>query len=349
MTLGLTGKNSKFRYNGAIHIHSLYSDGTGNIDLISKSAKQAGLFWIIVTDHNNFDVEEGIINGVTVIRGEEISPKSRNHYIALGINECIKPSDDVQKSAETVRNLGGFGFAAHPDESDNRPNNHQPIKWADKNIIPDGIEIWNWFSQWTDNYNNTNIFQIAYSYFFKNRLVTTPYRETLKWWDILNNSKEQTVPAIGGIDAHALKNNDYIIPVIVFPYKFLFKTITNQIILDEPLSNDFPKRKEQILNALKLGRNLIYNRQTNNMPPQFYITDGTEYAESGEIINLDLNTYLHFNCNKKAHIKIYRNGSEFADFHTDKTKIKITEFGKYRLESEINGYGYAYSNPITVK
>ena len=339
---------SKYKYNGAIHIHSLFSDGTGNIDLISKSAKKAGLSWIIITDHNNFDIEEGIINGVTVIKGEEISSKSRNHYLALGINECINPSENIQKSIETVRNYGGFGFAAHPDESDSRSNSHKPIKWTDKNIIPDGIEIWNWFSQWADNYNSKNIFNIAYSYFFKNKLVKKPYRVTLDWWDRLNNKEGKIVPAIGGIDAHALKIKDYIFPVTVFPYKFLFKTITNQIILNEPLDNNFDIRKKQIITALKNGNNLIFNRQTLNQPPDFYITNDSEYAESGNSVALDLNTYLHFNCNKKAEIKIYKNGSEIANFNNDKAELKITDCGKYRLEAEINGYGYVYSNPIIV-
>ena len=349
MISDIKAKKQKYSYNGAVHIHSSCSDGTGDIELISKSAKSAGLSWIIITDHNNFELEEGIINDITVIKGEEISSESQNHYLALGIKECINPSDDIKKSIDTVKSQNGFGFAAHPDESDNRPNNYKSIKWSDKNIIPDGIEIWNWFSQWADNYNSKNILTVAHSFFLKNRLVTLPIRETLNWWDKLNNEKEQIVPAIGGIDAHALKNNSYIIPVTVFPYEFLFKTITNQIFLDEPLNDDFHARKEQILNALKLGKNLIFNRQTGNKPPEFYVTTNTEYGQSGDLVNLDFNTYLHFNCHKKAQIKIFRNGSEFAEFHTDKTTLKITEYGKYRLEAEINGFGYAYSNPITVK
>lgn len=74
-----------FNYLGAIHIHTKLSDGTGDINSISKAAKKAGLHWIVITDHNNFDIEEGFYNGVCVIKGEEISPCTSNHYIALGI------------------------------------------------------------------------------------------------------------------------------------------------------------------------------------------------------------------------------------------------------------------------
>ena len=161
---------NKYNSVGAIHIHSVYSDGTGNVDLISKAAKKAGLDWIIITDHNSFEIQEGIYNGVYVIKGEEISPKNENHYLALGINEYIQPSDNAQHNVEAVKLNGGFGFAAHPEESDCRQNSHQPIKWTNKNIIPDGVEIWNWFSQWGDVFDERNIFTIAYSYLFKTKL-----------------------------------------------------------------------------------------------------------------------------------------------------------------------------------
>jgi len=334
---------------GAIHIHTLHSDGTENVEKISKTAKAYGIDWIIITDHNNFDVKEGIINGVTVIKGEEISLDDKNHYLCFGINKCLYPSEDISDNIEEVRSIGGFGFAAHPDERDKRQNSKQAIKWLDKTVIPDGVEIWNWFSQWGDNYNSKNIFTIAYSYFFRHKLVKKPYRETLEWWDKLNNSKEEITPAIGGIDAHALKIRDYIIPVTVFPYKTTFKTIANEIILDKPLKDDFQKRKEQIFNALKKGNNLIINRKTYKKTPEIYIENSNERISCGKNILLDENTYLNFNCDKKVKLKIYKNGNEIFNGITKSQKIKITEIGKYRVEAEINGYGYVYSNPIIVK
>jgi len=338
-----------YKYPGAIHIHSLHSDGTGNVNEISLAAKKAGLDWIIITDHNNFDVKEGIINGITVIKGEEISQNDKNHYLCLGINECIYPSKNISDTTEKVRQKCGFGFAAHPDESENRQNKHKPIRWTDKTIIPDGVEIWNWFSQWADNYNSKNIFTIAYSYFFRHNLVKKPCQETLNWWDKLNNEKEEIVPATGGVDAHAIKIRDYIIPVTVFPYKTIFKTITNQIIINEPLKDDFKERKEQILNAITTGKNLIINRNTYAKMPEIFAENSNEIIYCGENILLDENTYLNFNCDRKVNLKIYKNGIEIFNGITKNEKIKITEIGKYRVEAEINGYGYVYSNPIVVK
>ncbi len=203
-------KSTKYYALGVIHVHSNFSDGSGGIEEISKDAKKAGLKWIIITDHNNFDIQEGIFNGVYVIKGEEISPNDDNHYLALGINKYIEPSFNAQENVVNVRSAGGVGFAAHPDEGVDknnsvRKNKFRAINWLDKNIEPDGIEIWNWFSQWGDNLNDGNIFTLAYAYLFKNRLITKPSLKTLIWWDNLNNKNKEIVPAIGGVDAHAMK------------------------------------------------------------------------------------------------------------------------------------------------
>ena len=339
---------NKYNSVGAIHIHSVYSDGTGNIDSISKAAKKAGLDWIIVTDHNSFEIQEGIYNGIYVIKGEEISPKGENHYLALGINKYIQPSDNAQNNVEAVKLNGGFGFAAHPEESDCRRNSHQPIKWTNKNIIPDGVEIWNWFSEWADNLNDGNVFSLIYSYLFKNKLVKSANSNVLFWWDNLNNASEKIVPAIGGIDAHALKIKDYIIPVTIFPYESMFKTIVNVVTSDEEFKTDFFARKEQILEALKSGRNLIINRAVSKEIPVIKISNQKQVVTSGESINLDNETLLNVQTKKKSSIKIFHNGKEIKSVISNGIKMLLSEVGKYRVEIKFGERGFAYSNPILV-
>ena len=184
--------NYKYIYRGAIHIHTKLSDGTGDINIVTKAAKSAGLDWIIITDHNHYDNNEGIINGVYVIKAQEISPKQSDHYLAFGLNETVLPSDNVQEYVDKVRELGGFGFAAHPDEGYTindkgevipRKNSNHCIPWTDKNIKPDGIEIWNWFSNWADNLDDTCILKMAFAYYFKHRIIKNPSKLTLNWWD----------------------------------------------------------------------------------------------------------------------------------------------------------------------
>lgn len=326
-------KKQFFNYLGAIHIHTKLSDGTGDINSISKAAKKAGLNWIIITDHNNFDIKEGFYNGVCVIKGEEISPCSSNHYIALDVKNLINPSDDTQKFVDEVRAQGGFGFAAHPDEADNRKNKAHPIKWTNKSVIPDGIEIWNWFSDWADDYDETNIFKIAYSYFFRHKLIQGPHKETLKWWDELNKKSENIIPAIAGVDAHALKISKYIIPIKIFPYKDCFKTLANVITLENEIPKDFESQKKLILSSIKNGNNLMINRHIKNEIPLIYVENKT--------IIVKLST--------QAEIKIIQNGTQIFTENTKNLKFPIDENAKYRIEINLKNQPWIFSNQISIK
>lgn len=326
-------KKQFFNYLGAIHIHTKLSDGTGDINSISKAAKKAGLNWIIITDHNNFDIKEGFYNGVCVIKGEEISPCSSNHYIALDIKNLINPSDDTQKFVDEVRAQGGFGFAAHPDEADNRKNKAHPIKWTNKSVIPDGIEIWNWFSDWADDYDETNIFKIAYSYFFRHKLIQGPHKETLKWWDELNKKSENIIPAIAGVDAHALKISKYIIPIKIFPYKDCFKTLANVITLENEIPKDFESQKNLILSSIKNGNNIMINRHIKKEIPLIYVENKT--------IIVKLST--------KAEIKIIQNGTQIFTENTKNLKFPIDENAKYRIEIDLKNQPWIFSNQISIK
>ncbi len=320
------------RYLGAIHIHTKYSDGSGDINEVVRAAKLEGLDWIIVTDHNCMEVKEGFYDGICVITGEEISPAEANHYVALGIKEVIEP-DNPNLYVQKVRELGGFGFAAHPDEAETRKNGFRPLRWLDKNLIPDGVEIWNHLSQWADYLDDTNIFSLAYAYLFKNRLIKKPYAKTLEWWDKLNNETDKIVPAIAGSDAHALKRKKFGIPLTIFPYKTVFKSLCNVIELDENLSEDFEIAKSQILIALKCGKNLILNRNNGKKIPEIKVADKELCVDAG----------------KKAEIKIIFNGKETFKTVGKKCKFLLEKSGKYRVEILVNGRGFAYSNPIEVQ
>ena len=342
-------KTKTYNYKGAVHIHTVFSDGSGDVDKITKAAKASGLDWILITDHNNMDVSEGIINGVYVVKGEEISPVDANHYLALDIKNVIKPDVDIKKTVEAVSKQGGFGFAAHPDESLSRNNNHKPLRWTDKNVIPDGVEIWNWFSQWGDNYSDENFLKIVHSYFFKDKYVTKPYKETLKWWDELNDKSENIVPAIGGVDAHGMLVKKYLVPVVIFPYKYMFKTIVNEINLLQPLSKNFEEARAQILSALKLGHNIIINSQNCEKNPDIFVKNHNEIVSSGRTILLDSETCLIVKCYKKFKISVLKNGVEIESVNAKELQLPLTDSGKYRVEIEVREWGAVYSNPIIVK
>ena len=41
-----------FEYVGSVHMHSTFSDGTGEVPDIAKFADEVGLDFIMLTDHN---------------------------------------------------------------------------------------------------------------------------------------------------------------------------------------------------------------------------------------------------------------------------------------------------------
>ena len=350
--------SKQYQYRGAIHIHTKHSDGTGDLKHIVYAAKSVGLDWIIITDHNYYDTDEGIIDGLYVIKAEEISPEQSNHYLSFGINKTLLPSDNPQYYVDKVREIGGFGFAAHPDEGNMinqngdilpRKNSYHCIPWTDKSIKPDGIEIWNWFSNWADNLDDSNIFTLAYAYLFKHNIITNPSCITLKWWDELNSESSEIVPAIGGADAHALKIYKYIVPVTIFPYKTCFSAINNVIGLKEPLSTDFNQGKEQILNAIRHGNNLIINSHISKKIPKIYLTNAQNAYYCGDNVKLTNECNLHFETTDNVEICLIYNGKEIKRYYKNSFIHPITECGKYRLEVYKRGKGFLYTNPFNIK
>lgn len=335
------------KYKGVIHVHSIFSDGSGDIQTITKAAKRAGIKWLIITDHNNTDIEEGIINGVCAIKGEEISPEKQNHYLALGIEKPIT-GNNPDEFIYQVKEAGGFGFIAHPDEGIERKNSSDAIKWTADDSNADGIEIWNWFSQWADNYNDKNIFTVIWSYFFAHNKIKKPYAVTLSRWDRLNNNTRKIIPAIAGVDAHALKISKYIIPVTVFSYNKMFKTLANVIYTEEPLKGSFEKQKNIILNALRNGNNVILNRKVFDKIPVIEIENKKEKVYAGQSIELDENTYLNIKLPETAHIKVMLDGIEMLTIKAKECSLKIIKSGKYRVEITIKDNGWIYTNPIQV-
>lgn len=344
-------KLAKYISKGAVHIHSTYSDGTGSIEEISLAAKSQGIDWIIITDHNNLKgiEEEGWRNGVAVLVGEEISPKTGNHYLAFDIKKGISPQMKPEEFIEEVNQQGGFGFIAHPDEKKQRQNKFPPLRWQDWKIKTgengfQGLEIWNFMSDWVDKFDEKNP---AYWYFFRHKLISGATKDTLKWWDRLNNDSEHIVPAVGSLDSHAL---DYKI-VKIFPYADLFKTITNYIYTEEKLSSDFEQAKKQIYSALKNGNNLIVNRilNKNSDLAGFYIENSKRIHYPGDIAEIDNENILKIRLPMTADIRLVRNSEVILEINTKEFQMENLLQGKYRLEVFYKNCPYIYSNPIFLK
>lgn len=341
----------KHNYLGALHIHSTYSDGTKSVDYIIKQAAKAGLKWIIITDHNTLEhsKHEGFHNGVCVITGSEITPKTANHLLSFDIKEKINEEMGERNYIDEVHKQNGFCFVAHPDESINRDNKQKPLRWNDWSIDTfDGLEIWNYLTDWTDNYsiNKCKLWQ----YLNRHKMAKGPTKNVLAWWDRLNNKKENIVPAFGGLDAHSFKIGRHGFLVKISDYYDFFKSLNNIVSLDEPLSTDFQTAKKQILNAIKNGNNILVNRRiSNNQNIEFYVEDKENKTFAGETTKLDKYTTIIAKLPKKATLRLLHNGIIVYENETKVLKYDSPAIGKYRIEVYYKGHPYIFSNPIKIE
>ncbi|MCQ2958382.1 MAG: CehA/McbA family metallohydrolase [Candidatus Gastranaerophilales bacterium] len=340
----------EYNYAGALHIHSTYSDGTRDIDYIISQAQKAGLKWIIITDHNDLSSlkHEGFYKGLCVIAGTEITPLTENHLLSFGVHEVINEDLGARNCIDEVHKQGGICFPAHPDESIFRKNKQKALRWNDWSIDTfDGLEIWNYLTDWTDSYSIEN--RQFRQYFSRHKMAKGPTKNVLAWWDRLNLSKDNIVPAIAGLDAHCFNIKLHHINFKISDYYDFFSSVNNIVSLDEPLSKTFGIAKQQILNALKSGNNIILNKRIcNNTNVEFAFIDKDNKYYSGETAILGNYSYLNVKIPKKATIRLIHNGVLVYETEGKILKYDMLDLGKYRLEVYYNSRPYIFSNPIKI-
>lgn len=345
-----------YEYPGAIHIHSKYSDGSASIEDIARYAKKAGLKWVIITDHNTLgglkDGKEGFYDGVCVLIGVEISPETGNHYLAFDIYEDISEELPPEKVIQAVNEKGGIGFIAHPDELPGRKNNYPPLRWEDWSINGfQGLEIWNFMSDWVDTLNAKNKLK---KYLKPVDSLHGPTQKVINWWDRLNNKSNTVVPGIFSLDEHSFKFKYFGMRVKVFSPRRSFKTLLNYIQTNDILSRDFEIAKKQIYGAIKGGHNIMVNKKRG--APEGSVFTATKIhpqkkfvkATVGESLKITDDFIIDIETPSESEIKLYHNGRVVKQEITSHLKYKSTEPGSYRYEAYVNGRHWIISNPIKV-
>jgi hypothetical protein len=99
---------------GAYHVHTTRSDGRGTLDEVVRAAKQAGLQFVVVTDHNVLTPEEqGYRDGVLVVQATEAST-AFGHVVALGVPRALTREERDGDPLGAIAALGGEAVLAHP-------------------------------------------------------------------------------------------------------------------------------------------------------------------------------------------------------------------------------------------
>ena len=123
---------------GVYHFHSIFSDGKGTLDEITKAASDLKLDFAILTDHGNPNLKASMatswLNNVLLIGGSELSSNA-GHLAMVGykIPEYCFPPEPAEAIKEINRD-NGITFISHPFDD--------KIPWTDWNISGfTGIEV----------------------------------------------------------------------------------------------------------------------------------------------------------------------------------------------------------------
>jgi hypothetical protein len=342
---------------GAIHMHSVFSDGSGEVEDIARYAGEARLDYILLTDHNTLralkEGYEGWYNDTLLLVGCEINDKlNENHYLAFGINETFSTRLSAKEYVKRVKDAGGIGFLAHPHEKRKHMVEHPPYPWTEWDLSDfTGIEVWNHMSEWMENLTEQNKYQ---SFIHPLKSIIAPPKETLLIWDKLNLTRK--VVGIGGVDAHAHKYNVLgFVEVEVFPYKVLFKSIRTHLLIEEdlPRKNDEKSLntiKKIIYSALSSGNSFFANDYLSDSKGfRFYAEAGKKKYQMGETVEytgkIKLNVFVPF---PKSEIKLIHNGKLIETEEGEGAKFVIKEPGVYRVEILHNKKSWIYSNHIRI-
>lgn len=344
-----------------LHIHTLYSDGTGLHSEIARAAIDSKLDAIIITDHNvlvqGFD---GYINNngekTLLMVGEEIHDQGRkpqkNHLLVFGISEEVATfAEEPQKLINHVKKIGGLSFIAHPIDPELPLFNESNISWEDWTIEGyTGIELWNGFSEIKTTVKTK--FDALLCAFFPELVAHGPLKETLQIWDSLLKNK-QRIAAIGGSDSHAITMRMGPIRKTIFPYKFHFSAINTHILTDESLSGNYKNDSSIIYKALANGNSFIgYDLPGSTRGFRFSAQTKDKATIMGDEIELDGSLTFQINLPVKAEITLLKDGIIVTKSKNNNLVFVTNEPGVYRVEVHRNYLGkkrgWIYSNPIYV-
>lgn len=345
-----------FEYIGNIHIHSKYSDGAASIDEIASYASDAGLDFIVITDHRNLDGldnnEEKYRYGVLVLVGMEVNDIC-NHYLALDIDKVIKDNvSNPQKVIDEVNLQKGIGIIAHPVEKGSPLfHNGRTYEWNEWSVHGfQGIEIWNFLSQWRDGV--TGVLKGLYLLFNPHAALIGPYKKTMAILDRYQLQGERIL-AFGGSDAHGTKIKAGPFTITISPYELCFKCINMHILTDEKLSGDVKLDKQIVYKALKDGSSWVaYDYFKNSKGFRFNIKGKEKTANIGNEILQSKNIFAEVETPYQAKVNLLKNGHPWKASRGTKHIFKNILPGVYRVEVfHRHGLGYRpwiYSNPIWV-
>ena len=329
---------------GAFHIHTTRSDGGGSVDDVARAAAQAGLQFLIATDHGDGTRPPDppqYRSGVLTIDSVEISTAG-GHYIAVGLPQTPYPlGGEPDTVVEDVRRLGGFGVVAHPTSP------KTGLGWRDSGLAVDAVEWLNADSEWRDE-SRLRLLTSAVRYPLRPSetlasLLNRP-DDALAVWDRASR-RRQTV-GLAGHDAHGrvatgTPEEGRVSLGLAFPdYVDLLRTFSLRVELDRPFTGDALSDAELLLNAIRAGRTYtVVDALASPAAFQFEAIGSARTYSMGE--RVPAGTAVEFRAAAAAppgtDIVLLANGRTVHTVTDEELRYRVDQPAVYRVEVRVNG------------
>jgi len=346
----------RYEVSGVIHCHSTYSDGMEPIPVIAEAANQAGLSFLLMTDHDNLaplhELGEQWVGSTLLLIGLEITPR-HNHYLAYGVSSPISPHLPPAAFTAAVAEQGGIGFLAHPFERGSSHLKQNSYSWEDWSVTAfTGMEVWNYFSQWIGACRSG--WATARAVVDWRSAIHAPYPETLAKWDELG--QQRRVVGIGGMDAHGVKVSVLGRKVTIHPYLRAFRAIRTHLLLPRPFAREVRADRQLVYDALAEGACFFANHEHGDPTGFLFVgRHGDQWVEMGQEVRAErpgevfLSTRIPYVHQGKPVMRILKDGAVLAE--TDDCDLQAWDQGPgvYRVEVWRKGRGWIFSNPIYIR
>ncbi|MBI3609548.1 MAG: PHP domain-containing protein [Nitrospirae bacterium] len=337
-------------FPGVVHVHSLLShDSRGTMDEIIEGAKQAGLSFVVMTDHHNPRVYtqgfEGWFDNILVIRGSEIikgcagrTGDTCNSLLILGLKNYLDPAAlTMPQIIARVKRQGGLAFVAHPNGF---------TDWDSQGI--DGMEIYDILDDAVDHRWRFPKYFLDIEYSFRSypeevfsSILDRP-TEALRRWDALTQQRRWA--GLAGNDAH---QNIRLLGRRIDSYGLSFRFVRTHV-LAEGLN------ETELLRALASGHAYVaFDTFSDATGFAFWAGDPAFKGMQGDEIRLTTGLRLTVQSPVAGRIELIRNGTVIRQAETAQWTVPVEEAGVYRVQISLTIEGslrpWIFSNPIYIR
>jgi hypothetical protein len=346
---------------GVIHVHTVASDGGGTVEQVLAAAREQGLDFVVLTDHNVRGAPAWAYrDSVLLLVGEEVNTPF-GHLLVVGEQPVgdrrgdreasPSPTDSVPVRTPAVDPDEGLRIVAHPT---GRPT---WIGWEGDEF--DGIEIWNAdterrndsLGEWLVAVSLLPLRRLAGLY----HLLDYPGEELRRWDELM---RERTVFGVCSVDAHhTLPLNRSRSLDLHFPaYRHSFQLARQHVLLDAPATGDAREDGRAILAAIGRGSSYCaFDGLADGRGARFVVTSGDERADIGESIEwrpgATLGVTLPGGSPDDPMVRVVRNGDVAWEERGTTVSVSLLGPGFYRVEVLVDRgdlVPWILTNPIHV-